>query len=34
MNLIQTLESEAIEALTELRPIPVFRPGDTLKVGV
>ena len=34
MNLIQTLESEAIETLTELRPIPVFRPGDTLKVGV
>ena len=34
MNLIQTLESEAIETLTELRPIPVFRPGDTLKVRV
>ena len=34
MNLIQTLESEAIEALTELRSVPEFRPGDTLKVGV
>ena len=34
MNLIQTLESEAIEALTELRPVPEFRPGDTLKVSV
>ena len=34
MNLIQTLEREAIEALTEMRPIPEFRPGDTLRVGV
>ena len=34
MNLIQTLESEAIEALTQDRPIPEFRPGDTLRVGV
>ena len=34
MNLIQTLEAEAIEALTADRKIPEFRPGDTLKVGV
>ena len=34
MNLIQTLEREAIDALTEIRAIPEFRPGDTLRVGV
>src|ERR671921_539933 len=34
MNLIETLEREAIDALTEIRPIPEFRPGDTLRVGV
>ena len=34
MNLIETLECEAIDALTETRPIPEFRPGDTLRVGV
>ena len=34
MNLIQTLEAEAIEALTEGKTIPEFRPGDTLRVGV
>ena len=34
MNLIQTLEAEAIEKLTEAKKIPEFRPGDTLKVGV
>ena len=34
MNLIETLEREAIDALTELRAIPEFRPGDTLRVGV
>ena len=34
MNLIQTLEAEAIEQLTKDRPIPDFRPGDTLRVGV
>ena len=34
MNLIQTLEAEQVAALSELRPIPEFRPGDTLKVGV
>jgi large subunit ribosomal protein L19 len=34
MNLIETLEREAIDVLTEMRPIPEFRPGDTLRVGV
>ena len=28
------LEREAIDALTEARPVPEFRPGDTLRVGV
>ena len=34
MNLIETLEREAIDALTADKSIPEFRPGDTLKVGV
>jgi large subunit ribosomal protein L19 len=34
MNLIETLEREAIDALTAEKPIPEFRPGDTLRVGV
>ncbi|MDQ3245506.1 MAG: 50S ribosomal protein L19 [Pseudomonadota bacterium] len=34
MNIIQTLEREAIEALTQDRPIPEFRAGDTLRIGV
>src|SRR3954466_15276075 len=34
MNLIQTLEREAIDALTQDRAVPDFRPGDTLRVGV
>ena len=34
MNLIETLEREAIDALTETSKIPEFRPGDTLRVGV
>ena len=34
MNLIQTLEREAIDELTAQRAIPEFRPGDTLRVGV
>jgi large subunit ribosomal protein L19 len=34
MNLIETLEREAIDALTEARSVPEFRPGDTLRVGV
>ena len=34
MNLIQTLEAEAIAAISAGKAIPSFRPGDTLKVGV
>lgn len=34
MNLIQTLEAEAIGALSEGKTIPDFRAGDTLRVGV
>ncbi len=34
MNLIQTLEQEAIAALAANKQIPEFRAGDTLKVGV
>jgi large subunit ribosomal protein L19 len=34
MNLIQTLEAEAIAHFNETKKIPEFRPGDTLKVGV
>ncbi len=34
MNLIQTIEAEQIAKLKEARPIPEFRPGDTLRVGV
>ena len=34
MNLIETLEREAIDALTKEKPVPEFRPGDTLRVGV
>ena len=34
MNLIETLEREAIEALTADKNVPEFRPGDTLRVGV
>ncbi|HLL30455.1 MAG TPA: 50S ribosomal protein L19 [Allosphingosinicella sp.] len=34
MNLIQQLEAEAIEQSLRGRPIPEFRPGDTVRVGV
>src|SRR5829696_700379 len=34
MNLIETLEREAIEALTADKKVPEFRPGDTVRVGV
>ena len=34
MNLIQTLEAEAIAKFLETRKIPLFRAGDTLRVGV
>jgi len=34
MNLIQQLEAEQIERYTSAKPVPEFRPGDTLRVGV
>jgi large subunit ribosomal protein L19 len=34
MNLIQTLEAEAIEKFKSSKTIPEFRPGDTVRVGV
>ena len=34
MNLIQTLEQEAIAELATKKTIPAFRAGDTLRVGV
>ena len=34
MNLIQTLEKEAIDAFVADKNIPDFRAGDTLRVGV
>ncbi len=34
MNIIEELDKEQIEALTEGREIPEFGPGDTLRVGV
>ncbi|WP_422343713.1 50S ribosomal protein L19 [Parasphingorhabdus sp.] len=34
MNLIQTLEKEAVEAFAASKEIPEFRAGDTLRIGV
>jgi len=34
MNLIQTLEKEAVEAFGASKEIPEFRAGDTLRIGV
>ncbi|MBV8972344.1 MAG: 50S ribosomal protein L19 [Sphingomonadaceae bacterium] len=34
MNLIQTLEAEQIAKYTAAKPVPDFRAGDTLRVGV
>jgi large subunit ribosomal protein L19 len=34
MNLIQTIEAEAIEEFKSKKSIPDFRAGDTLRVGV
>ena len=34
MGLIQELEAEAIQGLTEGKDIPDFRAGDTVRVGV
>jgi large subunit ribosomal protein L19 len=33
MNLLQTLEAEQMKAV-RAKPLPAFRPGDTLKVNV
>src|SRR5690606_3799302 len=34
MNLIQTLEKEAVEAFAASKEIPEFRAGDTVRIGV
>ncbi|ATW04785.1 50S ribosomal protein L19 [Sphingopyxis sp. BSNA05] len=34
MNLIQTLEKEAVDAFVASKEVPEFRAGDTLRVGV
>lgn len=34
MNIIQQLEAEQIARLTATRPVPVFAPGDTVRVSV
>jgi len=34
MNMIQTLEREQMSELAARRPVPEFRPGDTLQVNV
>jgi len=34
VNIIQKFEAEQIAKLTALRPVPVFQPGDTLRVMV
>ncbi len=33
-NILQTLEAEEKARLVAVRPIPVFQPGDTLRVNV
>jgi large subunit ribosomal protein L19 len=34
MNLLQTLEAEQQAKLAQARPVPIFQPGDTLRVSV
>ena len=34
MNVIEELEKQEIEKLLEARDIPIFAPGDTLRVNV
>lgn len=34
MNIIQTIEAEQVAKLVAARPVPRFRPGDTLRVAV
>ena len=34
MNILQSLEQEEVKKLLALRPVPEFRPGDSLKVSL
>ena len=34
MNVIEELEKQEIEKLSKAREIPIFAPGDTLRVNV
>ena len=34
MNIIQQFEAEQVARLTAARPVPDFRPGDTMRVSV
>jgi large subunit ribosomal protein L19 len=34
MNVLQTLEHEQVKKLAEGRPVPEFRAGDTVRVGI
>lgn len=34
MNLLQEIEAEQLARLAAARPVPDFRPGDTVRVGV
>ncbi len=34
MNIIQQFEAEEVARLSAIRPIPAFRPGDSLRVSV
>ena len=34
MNLLQQLEQEQVERLAAARPVPVFQPGDTVRVSI
>src|ERR1700691_5082971 len=34
MNILQTLEQEEVKKLLAQRPVPEFRPGDSLKVSL
>lgn len=34
MNIVQQIAAEEKARLTDIRPIPVFQPGDTLRVNV
>jgi large subunit ribosomal protein L19 len=34
VNIIEQLEKEQLEIVAAMRPVPVFQPGDTVKVSV